>query len=84
MNLKQIKTILQNNPNVFQIIKTDSVYFHDFMDFELVEINQELGIFKIIGKINFNQYMKLNLKKIKSIGSGSTTYQKHLYKFVKE
>ena len=83
MNLKHIKAILQVNPNVFQIMKTDSCY-NAKMDFELVEINQELGIYSVIGKMNFNQFMKLNLLKIKSICSGSTTYQKHLYKFVKE
>ncbi len=82
MKIKQIKEILQINPNVFQIMKTDSVY-NTKMDFELIEINQELGIYSVISKINFNQYMKLDLKKIKSINSGST-YQKHFYKLIKE
>ena len=83
MNLKHIKAILQVNPNAFQVMKTDSVYIPSKMDFELVEINQELGIYSVIGKINFNQFMKLNLLKIKSINSGST-YQKHFFKLIKE
>jgi hypothetical protein len=82
MNLKHIKAMLEINPDVFQIMKTDSCYMAE-MDFELVEINQELGIYSVIGKINFNQYMKLNLKKIKSINSGSF-YQKHFFKLIKE
>jgi hypothetical protein len=82
MNLKHIKAILQVNPNVFQIMKTDSCYTAK-MDFELVEINQQLGIYSVIGKMNFNQVMKLNLLKIKSINSGST-YQKHFFKLIKE
>ena len=82
MNLKHIKAMLEINPNVFQIMKTDSCY-NAKMDFELVEINQELGIYSVIGKMNFNQVMKLNLLKVKSINSGST-YQKHFFKLIKE
>jgi hypothetical protein len=83
MNIKQIKAILQVNPNVFQVMKTDSCYMAE-TDFELIEINHELGIYNVLSKITFNQYMKLNLEKTKSIGSGSSVYRKHLYKFIKE
>jgi hypothetical protein len=83
MNLKDIKKLMKNNSSVFQIVKTDSCY-NAKMDFELIEIDSILGIYKRISKITFNQFMKLNVKKIKSIASGSSIYQKHLYKFIKE
>jgi hypothetical protein len=84
MNIKQIKKLLQNEASVFQVLKTDSVYLNKNATYELIELNADLGIYKVVTKLTFNQYIKFNLSSYHEIQNKNYLYTKTFYKFIKE
>jgi hypothetical protein len=84
MNIKQIKKLLQNEASVFQVLKTDSVYLNKSATYELIELNADLGIYKVITKLTFNQFIKFNLSLSNEIQNKNYLYTKTFYKFIKE
>jgi hypothetical protein len=84
MNFKDIKKIMKNNPSVFQILKTDSVYIPSKMQFELIQLDTALGIYQVIAPINFNQYIKLNLALNYKMHNKNSLYTQSFYKLIKE
>jgi hypothetical protein len=84
MILKDIKKIMKNNPSVFQILKTDSVYIPSKMQFELIQLDTALGIYQVIDSINFNQYIKLNLALNYKMHNKNSLYTQSFYKLIKE
>ncbi len=83
MNIKQLKAILLNESSNFQIVKTDSVYIPSKYQLELIDFDLSLGIYRVIGLVNFNQFMKLNLQLIHKQRKGSL-YTQSFYKLIKE
>ena len=83
MNLKDIKKLMKNNPSVFQIVKTDSVYIPSIFQYELIELDSTNGLYKVISRINFNQFMKMNVLLSHKQNKGGL-YTQSFYKLIKE
>jgi hypothetical protein len=84
MKLKNIKTIIDTNPNIFQLLKIDVNYNKD-SHIELIEMNDELGIYSVIEIITLNQYKKLIKDRFLSVKKiDSKLYTKSFIKFILE
>lgn len=83
MNIKQLKAILSSQSNNFQIVKTDSVYIPSKYQLELIDNDSTLGIYRVVGLVSFNQFIKLNLQLIHKQSKGSL-YTQSFYKLIKE
>lgn len=83
MNIKELKTMLSSESSNFQIVKTDSVYIPSKYQLELIDFDSSLGIYRVVGLVNFNQFMKLNLQLIHK-QKKSSLYTQSFYKLIKE
>ena len=84
MQLKDIKKIMSTNKSVFQVLKTDSVYIPSKLQFELIQLDSALGIYKVIAPITFNQYMKLNLALNYKMHNKNSLYTASFFTLIKE
>lgn len=86
MEFKDIKKMLETtNENInFQVLFTDSVYIPSKFQFELIKVDTNLGLYKVIAPITFNQYMKLKLKKNLVMFNKNKLYTQTFYKLIKE